>query len=122
MAFAVYGQAARGHDLDASARTLAAQNATLKQHISDDRNELAQSENPAWLEQQARRLGYVMPNERVFVLVTPGATPPPAGGGVDAKLPSFTAPPTPTPSPGASSPSPSAAATPQSITLPPPHR
>ena len=92
-------QAARGHDLDLKAQTLTQQNAALQQHIKDDEAEIAQAQTPAWLEEEARKLGYVKPGEQVFVLVSPGAQPPQGGGGVDAPLPIFTGTPSPTPSP-----------------------
>jgi len=68
--------------------------------------------------EQARKLGYVLPGERVYVLTTPGAAVP-AKGGVVAPLPSFA--PTPTPTPKASqSPSPSSGPVPPVFQLPTP--
>ncbi len=126
IAYAVYSQAARGHDIDATAQALAAQNAVLQQHIADDHSEIAQAQTNGWLAEQARRLGYVLPGENVYVLVTPGAAALPPGGGVDARLPTLATPaPTPTPAPTATvgpsaAPTPTPTPTPYSFSLPQP--
>ncbi len=116
----MYGQAAKGRDIDATGQRLAVSNAALRQRIADASNEIAQAQNPAWLEEQARKIGYVKPGEKVYVLVTPGTTPLPAGGGVNANLPAYSASPnaaTPVPAPQASA-SASAAPTPRIFTVP----
>lgn len=122
VAFAVYAQAQRGHDLEATARQLSAQNAAIALHIAQVKQEIANSSDPGWLEEQARKIGYVLPNEVVYVLVSPGAGALPPGGGVDAQPPVWTPPPTPSPSPTAT-PKPGASPTPYLFTLasPTPH-
>ena len=96
IAYAVYAQTAAGHSLDGRIHSLQQENARLQRQIDQRRREIAAAGSPAWLEEEARRLGYVKPGERVFVLATPGAALP-AEGGIDVpQLPSFAA----TPSPG----------------------
>jgi cell division protein FtsB len=95
--FGLYGQLAQNRRLDDDVAALAAQNARLQRDISESRTEIVLAQTPAWLEEQARRLGYVLPGEKVYVLTTPGAAIP-ASGGVAAPLPVL---PTPTPSPTA---------------------
>jgi Septum formation initiator len=108
VAFAVYGQLVHGADLKTTVTSLTQQNVTLRQQISDRQREISQAQSSAWLEEQARKLGYVLPGERIFVLTAPGTTGP-TGGGVAATLPTFN----PTPTPGASaSPPPSTSGTP----------
>ena len=111
VAFAVYSQAERGNDVDAAARQLAAQNAVLQQQIADARTQISEAQDPAWLQEQARRIGYVLPGEKVYVLVTPGTTPLPLGGGVSVPPPTFSPSPSPTAADGAP-PAPPAATTP----------
>jgi cell division protein FtsB len=113
-AYAVFSEAAQSNALDAQVRSLTTQNGALQQQITQRQQQIGETNNVAWLEEQARRLGFVFPNETVFIITTPG-TGQPAGGGVNAVLPTF-APPSPSPaaasaSPGSSA-SPSAGATP----------
>ena len=77
------------------------QNSALQHQISDRQREIVEAQTAAWLEEEARKLGYVLPGEKIFVLTPPGQTAP-ASGGVNAPLPNFS----PSPSPH-SSPSPS---------------
>ena len=119
VAFALYGQLAQNRHLDADVSTLAAQNAQLRQQISDRQTEIALAQTPAWLEEQARKLGYVLPGERIYVLIPPGEQVP-AHGGVVAPLPSLAPSPTPTPTPNPSASPTPAAPTPQSFQLPTP--
>jgi Septum formation initiator len=115
--FALFGQLAQNRRLDDQVTSLAAQNAKLQRDISQNETEIVLAQTPAWLEEEARKLGYVLPGERVFVLTTPGASVP-AAGGVSAPLPVL---PTPTPKPSPTpSPSPSGPPTPQSFQLPTP--
>ena len=107
VAFAVYGEAAHGQNLDGRVQILNQQNTDLQQQIADRQREIGQAQTSAWLEEQARKLGYVFPGEKIYVLVSPGAAVP-AGGGVDAKLPTFSPSPGPSASPGANPASPSA--------------
>lgn len=94
-------------------RALTTQNAALQQQITQRQQQIGETNNVAWLEEQARRLGFVFPGETVFIITTPGTGLPP-GGGVNAVLPSF-APPSPSPSasapasPGATSSAPAGA-------------
>jgi cell division protein FtsB len=105
-AYAVFSEAAAGSALDARVRSLSAENASLAQQISQRQSQIGEANNVAWLEEQARRLGFVFPGETVFVITTPGSAMPP-GGGINAVLPTYA--PSPSPSPaGASSPSASA--------------
>ncbi len=97
MAYAVYAEMAAGHSVDAQLRAAQQQNQALQHQIDERRAEIAQAQTTQWLEEQARKLGYVMPGEQIYVVTTPGASLP-AGGGVDYKtLPTFN----PSPSPGA---------------------
>ena len=109
LAYAVVNEAAQGHAIDATVRSLTAQNAALQQQIDERRTQIGEANDTAWLEEQARRLGFVFPGESVYILTAPGSSVP-ATGGVNAALPTFS-PTTPTPSvsPGAS---PSASASP----------
>ena len=106
VAFAVYSQIAEGGRIDAQVRQLQQQNAALTQSISDHQREIVDAQTVAWLEEEARKLGYVLPGEKVYEITPPGRSTP-ASGGVNVALPSFAIP-TPTPSP-----TPSAAATPK---------
>jgi Septum formation initiator len=115
VSYAVYAATAAGHALDGQVRSLQSQNAALRQQVELRRRQLAAATSAGWLEEEARRLGYVRPGERIFVLATPG-TKLPAYGGVDpGPLPSAA---TPTPHPAAA-PSPTASATPAAPGSPP---
>jgi septum formation initiator len=120
VAFAVYGQVAQTRSLDAQVAALTAQNASLTQQISDRQREIADAQTVAWLEQEARQLGYIFPGEHLYVVVPPGAHSP-ASGGVSVPLPVFKVPavPTPTPSPSAK-PTPTTTPTPKPISIPTP--
>jgi cell division protein FtsB len=131
VAFAVYGQVAQTRHLDSQVTALAAENVALSQQISDREREIADAQTVAWLEEEARQLGYVFPGEKLYVLVPPGNTTT-SSGGVSVPIPTFKvpAPPTPTPSPtpkpSASpsptpSPSPSHGPTPTPSPTPTPH-
>ncbi|GAC1341028.1 MAG: hypothetical protein NVSMB29_10840 [Candidatus Dormibacteria bacterium] len=132
VAFAVYGEAASGHALDRRVQVLQGQNAMLHTQISERQRELAAANDPAWLQQEARRLGYVLPGEHVYVITTPGSNLPASGGVAVPQLhiysptPEPTAPPASAPTPAAvaaaspSTPAPSAAPTPYQFSLPTP--
>lgn len=98
VAYAVYGAASQSRALDARVSQLRSENTALQQQIDERRRQIQQAQTLAWLEEEARKLGYVAPGEKVFVLTPPGSSVP-KGGGVDAKLPTYTGPPTPTPTP-----------------------
>ena len=104
VAYAVYGETAAGHAADGRIQQLQQQNAALRQEIAERQREVDEAGTTAWLIQEARRLGYVLPGERVFV-PTAAATVPPDGG---VKL---NTPPPVKASPGAHTPSPAPAAT-----------
>ena len=114
--FGLFGQLAQNGRLDAEVSRTAAENARLQRDIDQSHTEIVLAQTPAWLQEQARKLGYVLPGERVFVLIPPGAAVP-AKGGVNAPLPSLAPTPTPTTTP---SPSPSAAPAPPIFALPTP--
>ena len=111
VAYAIYGQAAQGRQLDAQVAALRQQNTALQQQIADHQREIVEAQTAAWLVEEARKLGYVFPGEKIFVIPSPGASPP-AGGGVNAPLPSYAPLPTPTPTPTSGAPpAPTTAAT-----------
>jgi cell division protein FtsB len=119
VAFAVYGQVAQTRHLDAQVTALAAANTSLAQQISDREREIADAQTVAWLEEEARQLGYVFPGEKLYVIVPPGAAKA-SSGGVSVPIPTFKVPtpvPSPTPKPSAS-PSPSTSASPSSSPSP----
>lgn len=130
VAFAVYGQVAQSRHLDAQVTALAAENTSLVQQISDREREIADAQTVAWLEEEARQLGYVFPGETFYVIGPPGAAKT-STGGVPGPFPTFQVPtpmPSPTPKPSASpstgsspSPSPSHSPTPTPTPTPPPH-
>jgi cell division protein FtsB len=120
VAFAVYGQVAQSRNLDAQVNALAAQNSALVRQISDREREIADAQTVAWLEQEARQLGYIFPGEHLFIIRSPGSGTP-ASGGVSVPVPEFKPPSTPTPSPSASA-TPGATPTPTArpVTVPSP--
>ncbi|MDQ6847934.1 MAG: septum formation initiator family protein [Candidatus Dormibacteraeota bacterium] len=116
-AYAVFSAAAQSNALDARVRALNAQNSTLQQQIAQRSQQIGETNNVAWLEGQARRLGFVFPGETIFIITTPGAALP-ASGGINAVLPTYAPSPSPSSSPSASpgpspSSSPAASATPR---------
>jgi cell division protein FtsB len=113
-AYAVFSEAAQSNAVDARARSLATQNSALQQQITERQQQIGEANNVDWLEEQARRLGFVFPGETIFIITTPGSALPPSGG-VNAVLPTYAPSPSPaaSASPGTSPPSsPTAAATP----------
>jgi len=118
----VFTEAAQGNALDARVQALTSQNAVLQQQIGERQQQISEANNTAWLEEQARRLGFVFPGESIFIITTPGA-PTAASGGLNAPLPTFAPSPSPSASPSPSS-SPSATPvprqTPVSFALPSP--
>jgi cell division protein FtsB len=127
-AYAVFSEAAQSHALDARVRSLTAEHAALQQQITQRQQQIGEANNNDWLEEQARRLGFVFPGETLLIITTPGAALP-AGGGVNAVLPTYAPSPSPSPSasvsPGASassssSPTPHASPTPLVFVMPSP--
>jgi type II secretory pathway pseudopilin PulG len=127
VAFAVYGQVAQTRHLDSQVSALAAQKSALQQQISDREREIADAQTVAWLEQEARQLGYIFPGEHLYVIVPPGGAHA-STGGVSVPIPTFKPPasPMPKPSPTAKpssspSPAPGHGATPAPTPTPAPH-
>ncbi|MHB8717360.1 MAG: FtsB family cell division protein [Candidatus Dormibacteria bacterium] len=120
-AYAIFGAMAHGSAIDARVRALESENSALQQQIAQRQAEIAHAGSSDWLQEQARRLGFVFPGEGLYILTGPTARTP-TNGGVNAPLPTF-APPTPTATPAPASPSPSASATPVTFNLasPSPH-
>ena len=125
-AYAVFSEAAQSNALDARVRALNTENAALVQQITQRQQQIGEANNADWLKEQARRLGFVFPGETLFILTTPGASLPPAGG-VNAVLPTYAPSPSPSSSasPGASSaaspsPTPRASPTPLIFVMPTP--
>ena len=81
VAFAVYSETLHGRAADDRLATLRTQNAAIQQSIDERRRALSDAGTDSWLEEQARRLGYVRDGEKVFVPVTGQVAVP--GGGVD---------------------------------------
>lgn len=112
----MFTESAQGNALDARVQSLTAQNTALQQQIGERQQQIGEANNTAWLEEQARRLGFVFPGETIFIITTPGA-PTAASGGLNAPLPTFA--PSPAVSPSASpTPSPSPSATPRPTQTP----
>ncbi len=127
VAFAVYGQVAQSRHLDSQVNTLATRNSALTQQITDREREIADAQTIAWLEQQARQLGYVFAGEHLYVIVPAGAAHA-STGGVSVPIPTFPPPPSATATPAATpkpsapaTPSPSHASTPSPGPTPTPH-
>jgi cell division protein FtsB len=99
LAFAIYGQAAQSSALNSEASQLQQQNQALQQQITERQQQVVEAQTPAWLQEEARKLGYVFPGEKSYLLTGPGAAQP-GSGGVVAPLPTFV-PSTPTAAPGA---------------------
>jgi cell division protein FtsB len=116
VAFAVYGQVAQTRHLDAQVNALTTQNSALTQQISDREREIADAQTVAWLEQEARQLGYIFPGEHLYVIVPPGAAQA-STGGVSVPIPTFRPLATPTPVPSAT-PKPSATPSPTPSHMP----
>jgi hypothetical protein len=122
----VFTEAAQSSALDARVRAMTTENASLQQQITQRQLQIGEANNADWLKEQARRLGFVFPGETLFILTTPGASLPPAGG-VNAVLPTYAPSPSPSSSasPGASpaaspSPTPHPSPTPLIFVMPPP--
>jgi cell division protein FtsB len=109
-AYAIFSEAAQSNAVDVRVRSLSTENASLQQQIAQRQQQIGEANNNDWLEEQARRLGFVFPGETLFIITTPGAGLPP-GGGVNAVLPTFAPSPLPSASPS-TSPGPSTSASP----------
>ncbi|HYA00122.1 MAG TPA: septum formation initiator family protein [Candidatus Binatia bacterium] len=103
-AYAFYGQVSQDRALAGRLTQLQQANSALEEQIAERSLEIAEAQGPAWVEEQARKLGYHLPGESIYV-VAPSGQMVPRSGGLNATPPTFDAT-TPTASP---SPSPSAA-------------
>lgn len=112
IAYAIVAAMAHGSRIDAQVRVLSAENLQLQQQVADRRSQIAESNSTDWLEEQARRLGFVFPGETIYILTAPGAKVP-SSGGINAVLPTYA----PSPSNSPAPPSASAAPTPASFVL-----
>jgi Septum formation initiator len=117
VAYGVYSEAEQSGSLDSQISILQQQNRALQQQLAERQQQVVEAQTTAWLMEEARKLGYVLPGERSFVLTGPGVQAPPQGG-VVAPLPTFK-PPTPSPSPS-SSPAASPSPTPPRLSPGPP--
>src|ERR1039458_2328663 len=98
VAYALYGAAATDHAAQARVTQLQEANAALDAQIAQRSQEVTEAQSSAWLEGQARKLGYHLPGEKVYVL-DPGGKSAPASAGVNAVPPTFSPTPVPTPTP-----------------------
>ena len=89
VAYAVYAETAASHSLDGRLSAAQQENQRLQREIDQRQAEIAEAQTREWLVEEARKLGYVLPGERVFVLTSPGATLPPDGGIALKDLPTF---------------------------------
>lgn len=100
IAFAVFSQAAHGRQLADQAQQLSTENQALLQHIDDDEAEINQAQTTGWLEQAARKLGYILPGENLYIVAAASSTSTSTSGGIPYPLPVFSSPtPVPTPQP-----------------------
>jgi len=118
IAFAVYSTAAQGRALDSQVTQMRQENIAVQQQISDRKREIAAAQTKAWLAEQARKLGYVLPGETVYVITNPGGVTP-ARGGVEVKLPTYSPAPVATPTSPPVAPAVSPSPTPPPLVLPP---
>jgi cell division protein FtsB len=98
VAYALYGAAATDHAAQSRVTQLQQDNAALEAQIGQRSQEVTEAQSSAWLEDQARKLGYHLPGEKVYFL-DPGAKSAPASGGLNAPPPTFSPTPAPTPTP-----------------------
>ena len=113
VAYALYGAAATDHAAQARVTQLQDANAVLAAQISQRAQEVTEAQSSPWLENQARKLGYHLPGEKIYVL-DPGAKSAPTSGGLNAAPPTFIPTPVPTPIP-TPTPTPSPAPPPPSL-------
>ena len=98
-AYGLYGETSQTRSLDARVTQLKSGNAILEAQIAERSMQIAAASSSAWVEAQARKLGYVMPGEKVYVL-DPGGKATPSFAGVPVTPLTFDPPPpTPTPTP-----------------------
>jgi cell division protein FtsB len=115
VAYALYGAAATDHAAQARVTQLQQANVALTAQIAQRSQEVTEAQGSAWLEDQARKLGYHLPGEKIYVL-EPGGKSEPSSGGINAVPITFSPTPVPTPTP---SPTPTPTPTPVVPTLVP---
>jgi cell division protein FtsB len=120
-AYAVFTEAAQSNALDGRVGSLTTENAALQQQIGERQQQIGEANNTAWLQEQARRLGFVFPGETLYIVTTPGAALPQSGG-LNAPLPTYAPSPSAStsPSPAPASPTPRPTPTPVTFVLPSP--
>lgn len=98
--YALYGQVAQDRAMADRVAQLTTTNAALQQQIDERLLEITEAKSPAWVEDQARKLGFHLPGETIYVVPpSADATPHGAGEGSPAATQGV---PTPTPTPSAS--------------------
>ncbi len=111
-AYSLYGAAAEDRALASGVARLQSSNTALQQQIAERTVEIREAQQSAWVEEQARRLGFHLPGESIYVVV-PSGEHVPSRGGINAPLPTYSPPPTPTATPSATSaPTPTASGAP----------
>jgi cell division protein FtsB len=113
VAYALYGEAAQDRAALARVTQLQSADAALRAQIAQRSQEITEAQGSAWVEDQARRLGYHLPGEQIYV-VDPGGKAVPSSAGLNAVAPTFIPTPTPTPTP---SPTPAPTPTPTPVPL-----
>ncbi len=98
VAYALYGEAAQDRAALARVTQLQSADAALRAQIAQRSQEITEAQGSAWVEDQARKLGYHLPGERIYV-VDPGGKSVPSSAGLNAVPPTFSPTPTPTPTP-----------------------
>src|SRR4029077_10687712 len=89
VSYAVYAETMAGHSADSRVQTLQKQNDALRAEIDQRRREISVAQSDSWLMQEARRLGYVLNGETVYVPVPSGKAVPASGGIDPGPAPSF---------------------------------
>jgi hypothetical protein len=102
--YALLAETSSSNALAARVVQLQGQNSALRSDISGRRADIAAAQTTPWLVEEARKLGYVLPGERVFIVVTPGAQLPPDGGVEVGQLPLYN--PSPAPQGASATPAP----------------
>jgi len=105
--YALYGAAAADRALAARVSQLQAGDAALSQQIAQRSLQIQEAQGSEWVEEQARKLGFHLPGETIYVVLpsgsqVPGSSThggPPPTFGVPTPTPTPTPDPTPTPTP-----------------------
>jgi cell division protein FtsB len=104
-AYSLYGQWAQDRALAAGVARLRSANSALEQQIAERFLQIREAQGSAWIEEQARGLGFHLPGETIYVVVPSGPSVP-RSGGIDAAPPTFSPTPAPTPTPASTTPAP----------------